>query len=187
MLTGPNITFISVKVKAELESVAKLKTHEGGLAPPGFNCPNFEINADPGYTYRIMADKIHVLLVDDDPIMLQLFGGQLAANGFELLYGHDGAEGWEMARRMKPQIILLDYRMPSMDGIETATHLKGEDATKDIPIIMLTSEDFWPDTVKTLKEIGVSGYIHKGRPFRDLLAEIAKALQEKGIVYEPPK
>ncbi|MBI4458368.1 response regulator [Candidatus Uhrbacteria bacterium] len=132
--------------------------------------------------------KIHILLADDDPVMLQLFGGQLAAKGFELLYAHDGAECWEMARRLNPELILLDYRMPSMDGIETATHLKGEDATKNIPILMLTNEDFWPDTVKSIKEIGIAGYIHKGKPFSEIFGRVKEVLKQAGIEYvEPPK
>ena len=131
--------------------------------------------------------KIHLLIVDDDPIMLQLFGGQLAAKGFEMIYAHGGAEGWEMARRLKPDLILLDYRMPSMDGMETATHLKAEADTKSIPIIMLTSEDFWPDTVKSLKEIGVAEYVHKGKPFPEILAHVQKVLKDVGIEYTEPK
>jgi len=130
--------------------------------------------------------KIHLLLVDDDPVMLQLFGGQFAQKGFEVLYGHDGAEGWEVARKFKPEIIMLDYRMAGMDGMETAQHLKESEETKDIPIIIFSSEDFSPDGIKALKEIGVTEYLHKGLPFPDILEAVKKALLAKGIDYIEP-
>lgn len=131
----------------------------------------------------IEMPKIHLLLVDDDPVMLQLFGGQFAQKGFEVLYAHDGAEGWELARKFKPEIILLDYRMAGMDGMETAEHLKESDETKQIPIIMFSSEDFSPDGVKALKEIGVTEYLHKGLPFKEIFEAVKKALLAKGIDF----
>ena len=134
-----------------------------------------------------MDKKIHLLLIDDDPIMLQLFGGQFVTKGFEVLYAHDGAEGWEMARRLKPEIILCDYRMPSMDGMETASHLKGEADTKGIPLIMLTSEDFSPEAQKMLKEIGVDDYVHKGMMFNEILDRVKKVMEKYNIPYSEPK
>ncbi|HTM67895.1 MAG TPA: response regulator [Candidatus Binatia bacterium] len=134
----------------------------------------------------IEIPKLHLLLVDDDPVMLQLFGGQFAQKGFEVLYGHDGAEGWEMARKFKPEIILLDYRMTGMDGMEVAEHLKESDDTKNIPVIMFSSEDFSPDGVKALKEIGVTEYLHKGLPFKEILEHVKKVLAAKGIDYIEP-
>lgn len=131
--------------------------------------------------------KIHLLLVDDDPVMLQLFGGQFARKGFEVLNAHSGAEGWEMARRFKPEIIVLDYRMDKMDGMETAGHLKDGAETKGIPIIMLTNEDFSPEGIRAIKEVGVSEYIHKGLPFEQIMVKVKAFLKEKGIAYEEPK
>lgn len=135
-----------------------------------------------------MADKkIHILYVDDDPVMLQLFGGQLVRKGFEMVYAHDGAEGWEMARKLKPDLILLDYRMDGMDGMEAAEHLKSEADTKDIPVMMLSSEDFSLDAQKYLREIGVEDFVHKGMMFAELFSKVKKVLEAKGIAYEEPK
>lgn len=136
-----------------------------------------------------MADqkKVHLLLVDDDPVMLQLFGGQFARKGFEVLNAHSGAEAWEMARRFKPELIVLDYRMDRMDGVETAEHLKDGPDTKDIPIIMLTNEDFSPEGVKALKEVGVDEYLHKGQPFHVIMDKVKAVLKGRGIAYEEPK
>lgn len=135
-----------------------------------------------------MLKTIHMLLIDDDAIMLQLFGGNFAQKGFEMIYAHDGAEGWEVARRVKPDIILCDYRMPYMDGLETAEHLKTDSVeTKKIPLIMLSSEDFSLEVQKALKEIGVDDYIHKGLPFKQILERVKTVLAKYGIEYEEPK
>lgn len=136
-----------------------------------------------------MADankKIHLLLVDDDPIMLQLFGGNFARKGFEVMYGHNGAEGWDMARRFKPDVIVLDYRMDNIDGMELAERLRGDDAGKGKPLIMLTNEDFSPDSVKALKEIGVDEYVHKGRDFSEIMRVLTEVLKKYGIEYVEP-
>lgn len=129
-----------------------------------------------------------MLLIDDDPIMLQLFGGQFVQKGFEVIYAHDGAEGWEVARRLKPDIILCDYRMPNMDGMETAEHLKNDsEETKKIPLIMLTSEDFSLEAQKALREIGVDAYVHKARLFPEIMENVKAVLKKYGKEYEEPK
>lgn len=133
-----------------------------------------------------MEKKLHLLLIDDDKTMLQLFGGQFGHKGFELIYAHDGAEGWEMARRLKPDLILCDYQMPGMDGMETATHLKGEEITKGIPLIMLTSEDFSPEVQKLLLDTGIDDYLHKALPFTEVLARVKTILTKYGIAYTEP-
>ncbi|MEY4723741.1 MAG: hypothetical protein RLZZ324_1254 [Candidatus Parcubacteria bacterium] len=119
-------------------------------------------------------DKKHLLLIDDDGIMLQLFGGQFASAGYEVLYAHDGAEGWEMARSKKPDIILCDFRMPNMDGLELGGRLKAAPETKDIPLVMLTSEDFSADVQRALKDMGVADYLHKSLAFPEMLERVKK-------------
>lgn len=135
-----------------------------------------------------MEKKVHLLLIDDDKVILQLFGGQFGRKGFEVFYAHGGAEGWEIARRLKPDMILCDYRMPGMDGLETATHLKEAEETKGIPLAMLTTEDFSLEVQKILKDIGVDVYLHKGLPFAEILSNVKEVLAKYGIPYvEPPK
>jgi DNA-binding response OmpR family regulator len=133
------------------------------------------------------AKKIHLLLVDDDPIMLQLFGGNFARHGFEVIYGHNGAEGWEMARKFMPDVIVLDYRMDNMDGMELAERLRADDAGRGKPLIMLTNEDFSPDSVKALKEIGVDEYVHKGQDFAVIMLKLKAVLKKYGIEYAEPE
>ncbi len=120
-----------------------------------------------------MATK-HILIIDDDPAMRRLFGGKLAEIGFEVLYGRDGDEGREIARRFQPDLILLDMRMPKTDGLEIARRLHGERQTAGIPIVFLTNEDLSMEAEKYFKELLVRGYIHKSID----LDEFAKRVQE---------
>ena len=123
-----------------------------------------------------MVEKIHILMIDDDPLMRRLFGAQLVKEGYEIIYAIDGNEGREMARRLQPNLILIDYRMPVMNGLEAAGRMKEEEETKKIPIIMLTNEDFSLEDQKALKEIGVSEYVHKGDDFKVLAESVKKVL-----------
>lgn len=121
-------------------------------------------------------DKRHLLLIDDDEFMLQHLGGKFAAAGFEVMYAHDGAEGLEIAGRLKPAMVVCDFRMPGMDGLAFAGRLKNYPETKDIPLVFLTSEDFTPDVVQALKDLGVADYLHKSLDFEEILERVNKAL-----------
>jgi CheY-like chemotaxis protein len=120
-----------------------------------------------------MEEKRHVLIIEDDPLVRRMFGGLLTKFGVEALYAQNGAEGWDTARKMQPDLILLDYRMPEMDGLETATRIKGEETTRHIPIIFLTNEDLSPEAQQSLKEVGVEEYIHKSED-PDKISEVVQ-------------
>ena len=123
-----------------------------------------------------MANKIHILIIDDDAMLRRLFGGKLASAGFEPLYAQNGDEGREIARRLQPNLILLDIRMPGNDGYVIARRLKEEPKTKHIPIIFLTNEDLSAEAEKAVKELWVVDYIHKSIDLNMLVARIKKVL-----------
>ena len=119
-----------------------------------------------------------ILLVDDAPEVLRIFGGKLTEAGFEVVYAKDGNEGREIARRIKFDLILLDIRMPVMDGMDTLKRLKSEEITKNIPVIMLTSGDLSREAETALiNDLGAAAYIQKGAPFDVLVESINKALE----------
>lgn len=122
----------------------------------------------------------HVLLVDDDPTTRRLFGALLARAGFEVLYGKDGNEGREMAKRLRPDLILMDFNMPVMDGLEAAERIKADPdpLTSAIPIILLTSEDLSIESQKAAKEMGIMEYIQKGVSNEDFIELVKKALED---------
>jgi DNA-binding response OmpR family regulator len=79
-----------------------------------------------------------VLAIDDDPRALELMRATLEPHGFEVLTALSGEEGIEVAVREGPDLIVLDLVMPGLDGFEVANLLKGEPATAEIPIVILS-------------------------------------------------
>jgi len=80
-----------------------------------------------------------ILLVDDDEVMLTMLERSLADTGFSLAKASNGKDAVFLAKDWHPDLIVLDVMMPEMDGSEAADSLKKDPATKDIPVIFLTS------------------------------------------------
>jgi len=100
---------------------------------------------------------------------------RLIANGFVIIIAPNGAEGFETAKKEKPDLIILDMVMPEMDGIETLIKLKATEETKNIPVIMFTAKGQSEDVEKA-QSAGAADYIVK--PFSPpiLLEKVGKAL-----------
>jgi CheY-like chemotaxis protein len=89
-----------------------------------------------------VAQRLHpisVLLVDDDPDMRTMYGGRLLADGFDVRFAADGPEALDAANRSL-DLVLLDVRMPGMDGLEVLRRLKGDAGTAAVPVVMLSNE-----------------------------------------------
>jgi len=86
-----------------------------------------------------MATRKRILLVDDEPLTLQMLTDILRASGFETLTAHDGAEGLARARAERPDLLILDVMMPKLDGFKVARLLKSDRNYRHIPIIVLTA------------------------------------------------
>lgn len=134
-----------------------------------------------------MPKPIHILYADDDEMIRRLIGGRLSKSGFEIVYASDGNEAREMARRLHPDLILLDYRMPVLDGLKVATYLKREAPTKDIPVILLTNEDFPMEGEAFWKEISLDAYLHKSVDYAELYKTIVDVLKKHGREADIPK
>src|ERR1043165_5998054 len=80
-----------------------------------------------------------VLVVDDDQLMHRLFLHHLEKAGYKVVSAMNGREGIEAATREKPQVIVMDIMMPDIDGLAALKELKKYDATKAIPVIMITA------------------------------------------------
>ena len=120
----------------------------------------------------------HILIIDDDPIILKVLGARLQQEGYEMLYAHDGNEGLKLAQEAKPDLVMTDYRMPNMGGLAMVGRMKMAEDTKNIPILMLTSEDFNPEALDALAKLGVNQYVHKSAAYTDILAAVKKILAE---------
>lgn len=119
----------------------------------------------------------HVLLVDNDPISRQLFGGLLSRAGYEVLYANSGEQGREMARRLHPDLILMDVNMPGgEDGFKTADRIKNEpdSPASDITIVLLSSADLPIEAQIWMKDFGIAGYIPKSVSNDEFIARVKK-------------
>jgi len=119
----------------------------------------------------------HILLIDDDEALRRLFGGYLEKAGFQIIYAPDGDDGREIARRLQPDIILLDLSIPGTDGYKLSSKLKREDLTKNIPIIILSNADLSQEAEGFLKQTGVADYIHKSVQADELINRVVKVLE----------
>ena len=101
-----------------------------------------------------------ILIADDDKIIHISFTKPLVKMGHEVISAYDGEEALAMAQKEKPDLLLLDISMPSMDGRDVCKQLKGADDTKQICIVMLTSKDHQFDRQVGF-EMGADDYISK--------------------------
>lgn len=92
-----------------------------------------------GDTCAHRCRQMSVLFVDDDPDMRTMYGTRLRADGFHVRFAADGPEALDAAAR-QPDLVLLDVRMPGMDGLEVLRRLKGDAAVARVPVIMLSNE-----------------------------------------------
>lgn len=117
--------------------------------------------------------KNKILIVDDNQDFSKLLEVKLSAEGYEVVKASDGPEGFEKAKAEKPQLILLDIKMPQMDGFTFVRRLKKEDAIKDIPVIILT--DFEPMR-ELFQQEGIKDYFSKTGDMKVLLKAIAEKI-----------
>jgi two-component system cell cycle response regulator DivK len=90
--------------------------------------------------------RVTVLVVDDDPDQHTLCGLLLEHSGHAVLHAFDGLEGVEMARAHRPSLVLMDIRMPRMDGIAARRALAADAATAHIPVVAVTADVLtWPE------------------------------------------
>lgn len=80
-----------------------------------------------------------ILLADDDVTIREMYRERLLAAGFEVIEAVDGEQAFDLARHQQPDLILLDIMMPKVNGLDTLAHLKQDEETKDIPVIILTA------------------------------------------------
>lgn len=123
-----------------------------------------------------MADepnKAKILLVEDEKMLADMYATKFSMEGYEIVSAYDGKEGLAAARREKPDIILLDIIMPKLDGFAVLKELKQDDATKGIPVILLTNLGQESD-VKRGKELGADDYFVKANHSPQEVVEIVK-------------
>jgi len=107
-----------------------------------------------------MSDRISVLAIDDDKMIRQLLLHALPESNFELHTAEDGLSGLDIAQTQNIDVILLDWVMPGMEGIEVLRRLKLNKDTMNIPVFMLTGKNNKQDIDQAIS-LGIEDYIIK--------------------------
>lgn len=125
-----------------------------------------------------MADKqIKILLVEDDSFLLSMYSTKFELENFNVVIAEDGEKGWKLAQKEDPDVILLDIKLPKMDGFEVLKKIKGNKDTSNIPVILLTNLSQKEDRDKGL-EMGADDYLVKAHFMpSEVVAKIKKLLQ----------
>ncbi|MDO9349379.1 MAG: response regulator transcription factor [Anaerolineales bacterium] len=114
-----------------------------------------------------------ILVVDDEPSIVNLVSSYLKAEGYQVYTAADGPSGLKAARAYKPDLVVLDIMLPGMDGIQLLTHLRRE---SNVYVIMLTARTEETDKIVGLS-VGADDYVTKPFSPRELVARIKAALR----------
>lgn len=126
-----------------------------------------------------------ILVVEDNELNLDMLARRLRRSGFEVLMAVDGLQGVAVATAKLPDLILMDLRLPVMDGWEAARRLRAAPATRAIPIIALTAHAIAGDRERAL-EAGCNDYEAKPVDYPRLLAKMQTLLGKAGPAADGP-
>jgi two-component system cell cycle response regulator DivK len=125
-----------------------------------------------------------ILIVEDDEGMRSVYADALRHRGYRVLIANHGAEGVHLARRNRPDLILLDIRMPVMDGWGAAEYLKADPQTRDVPICAISAFEARPGELNPADCRFFDCFLMKPIEPRELVAEVDRRLGG-ALAYAP--
>jgi len=124
----------------------------------------------------VSASKPTILLVEDEPAQRAVLAYNLKSEGFQVIEAEDGEEALVMAQESVPDLVLLDWMLPHVSGLEVCRRLKSGKATRALPVIMLSARSEELDKVRGL-ETGADDYMVKPYSVAELMARVRKELR----------
>ena len=109
---------------------------------------------------NLMPKNLTILVVDDSATVRKLISGKLEKSGHEVVCAMDGIDALEKIKEIVPDLVLLDINMPRMDGYQVCKMIRANEATKDVPVVMISGKDGFFDKVRG-RMAGTTGYITK--------------------------
>jgi CheY-like chemotaxis protein len=128
-----------------------------------------------------MANK--VLVADDEIHIIHVVAIKLRNNGYEVIAANNGLEAYDLACREKPDVVVTDYQMPLMTGIELITKLREDEKTRDMPVILLTARSF-AVTQEQQESLAVSACLSKPFSPKELLKTIQDILHQRQVAVQ---
>lgn len=124
-----------------------------------------------------------ILVVEDDPRFRAILARRIGAAGYRVRVAGNGREGLAEVARDVPDLILADWMMPEMDGVEFCRAVKGDPATREAYFILLTAKDDQADKIAAL-DVGADDYLVKPCPDEELLARVRVGLRIRALQRE---
>ena len=121
------------------------------------------------------SDNPLVLVAEDSATVLAMVTARLERSGYDVIAARDGEAAVQLARERLPAVVILDVEMPVLNGLEVARRLRGDEATRAIPIIMLTGNDGAADIEAGLAA-GAAEYVTKPFSPQDLMVSVERIL-----------
>jgi len=129
-----------------------------------------------GATRRLAGDKVieaKILVIDDNPLNIELVSDLLDANGFRVYSAASGEEGIRLARELLPDLVLMDVSLPGIDGVSATKELKADPATRAIKVVGLTAHALKNEETTTLNRY-FDGYLSKPFDTRTFIETIRR-------------
>ena len=124
--------------------------------------------------------KTKVLIIDDEIHIVELLKFNLEVSGYEVDYAYEGLDGFSKIMKNNPDIILLDWMLPGISGIEMLKKIRKDDKLNQKPVIMLTAKNMENNKIEGL-EVGADDYITKPFSVKEVLARITSVLRRYNI------
>ncbi|HEY4024987.1 MAG TPA: response regulator [Candidatus Dormibacteraeota bacterium] len=129
-----------------------------------------------------VTGKVHVLLVEDDAAVSAMYRVRLEMDGFRVVVADEGEIGLRLVREVSPALVLLDYRLPRLDGPGVLRALRGDERTRDQPVVMLSAYDE-PRLVEESRSLGALAWLVKTHVTPSELSAVVRRFvnQELGL------
>src|SRR5512146_1130309 len=130
----------------------------------------------------------YLLIVEDDPDILNLLKTTLTFNGYRVMTAHNGQEGLDVIRAERPAMVIADIMMPRLDGFGLVNRLRIDPETRQLPVVLVTATYVAPEDREFAQSIGATRFIQKPVDMEKLLATIWELLQPgEPVEFEPLK
>jgi CheY-like chemotaxis protein len=128
-----------------------------------------------------MTHKKKVLVVDDEIHIIHVIAIKFRNNGYDVIAADNALEAFNLACQEKPDIVVTDFQMPGMTGLDLVGKLRANEVTKDVPVILLTARTFSLDD-KRQQDLQIAACVSKPFSPRELLKSVEDILCSKAVV-----